>query len=340
MLIPRHLWAWTICFICVAACNSSQQNEFGTTHTASADQDHPVDIAPIVLNIQLPPQPCKAGFCIVLPVTELGSGRAGFDAIWGSPEGEIWGAGFDASVVHWNKKEWRQWPYMGSFTGLWGFGARDVWAVGDNIVRWNGTQWETRKAGLKLPRGLLWNIWGTDPNNIWAAGEFGTIARWNGTSWSEEKLDEGDISKISGASAKNMWTLGGTPSVLSRWDGTRWSSVPLPNTEVFYHALWVSGDHDVWLGAKNLIAHWNGTGWTDHAVDGWVESIYGRGDRLVATGARENGAFLVEWKGTTWTDIPIPDLGQQKGLSYAKAIYVDHQGKVWLSLTNGALLTR
>ncbi len=30
---------------------------------------------------------------------------------------------------------------------------------------------------------LLWGVWGTGANNIWAVGDSGTILRWNGVKW-------------------------------------------------------------------------------------------------------------------------------------------------------------
>ena len=33
--------------------------------------------------------------------------------------------------------------------------------------------------------GLL-GIWGSDANNVWAVGEYGTILKWNGSAWNTQ----------------------------------------------------------------------------------------------------------------------------------------------------------
>jgi photosystem II stability/assembly factor-like uncharacterized protein len=59
---------------------------------------------------------------------------------------------------------------------VFGFGARDVWAVGDRgtILHFQGSAWEV--AASPSPRALL-GVWGASERDLWIVGENGTVLR-------------------------------------------------------------------------------------------------------------------------------------------------------------------
>jgi hypothetical protein len=67
--------------------------------------------------------------------------------------------------------------------GMWGFGATDIWAVGQPglILHYDGN-W-TRFGDVPTDQPLV-SVWGPASNGVYACGHKGTILRWNGSSWS------------------------------------------------------------------------------------------------------------------------------------------------------------
>ncbi|MBX3201164.1 MAG: hypothetical protein KF894_23700 [Labilithrix sp.] len=68
-------------------------------------------------------------------------------------------------------------------SGLWGFGANDVWAVGaQGVIRHytGGDAWETVASPVTED---LYGVWGARPDDVWAVGDRGAVVHWDGATW-------------------------------------------------------------------------------------------------------------------------------------------------------------
>jgi len=156
---------------------------------------------------------------------------------------------------------------------VWGTSANDLW-LGDSlngyVFRWNGTTWSTGITQT-VEVSDLWGVPNGGP--VFAGGTFG-ISRWSGSVWSSvaDIGVANQAAGIWGFSATDVWAAGefGT---LAHWDGQMWTdTVPAnnPDFEDNSKSIWGAAPDDVWaVGDGGAISHWNGKAWTQTQVGGF-----------------------------------------------------------------------
>ncbi len=180
-------------------------------------------------------------------------------------------------ALHWDGAQWAQTPlatlpydpdpynrgqYFNELNAIYAPVADNVWAVGryvsdgfrsfGQIQHWDGQHWSLVPAsdpGVDSPPAPnstgpgrdndLFQVAGSGPENIWAAGEYAT---WSGV----------------GIQARPV-----LHSQVERWDGTGWHTAFLAQ-DYFASALVVLNPQDVWIGGTALV-HWDGSTWTPTA---------------------------------------------------------------------------
>jgi photosystem II stability/assembly factor-like uncharacterized protein len=205
--------------------------------------------------------------------------------------------------------------------GVYGSGANDVLAVGDDDVRvqWDGGTWGIPASGFGDV--ILESIWGSASNDIWAAGAGGTIVHWNGTAWfiveSSETTGLTDVflNHVWGNSENDVWAVGGGQTIL-HWDGTSWCnlsgntcSIPHPpqSASLDYLSVWGSAANDVWIVESvggGYLLHWGDDGWTEKNTPNGqpLSSVWGSAkDDVWAVGVE--GTLLHFTTGPSWTDL-------------------------------------
>jgi hypothetical protein len=117
---------------------------------------------------------------------------AGANDVWLSGGSDAEGSTMDPSFLyHWDGAAWTIFGH-GRFglVGLWPTGDGGLWLLDPGDWDINGVISMARFAGDQfsavpvegLPRATaLYSIWGSAPDDVWAAGE--TVARWDGRSW-------------------------------------------------------------------------------------------------------------------------------------------------------------
>jgi hypothetical protein len=178
-------------------------------------------------------------------------------------------------------------------------------------------------------------IWGSGPNDIWAAGRAiqttqpnaTTMLHWNGSSWTTAGLPPGyGITGIWGSGPGDAWAVGANASGFGQmlhWNGTAWSDVSssFPAGGSFA-SIWGAAANDVWVTGGNKIAHWDGTAlstkFTALYSGAGYSALWGSGPNDVwAVGTNGNsGGFppdqtIMHWNGTAWT----PATGIPSGLT-------------------------
>ncbi len=105
---------------------------------------------------------------------------------------------------------------MGSATSMWLVGQ----SAGGALGYWHGTSADAGRTftWAFLPRPIwdlpLGAVWGTAPNDVWAAGDYGRLRHWDGTTWTQAALMVTSapivrrFSGLWGATSADFWIVG------------------------------------------------------------------------------------------------------------------------------------
>jgi hypothetical protein len=199
-------------------------------------------------------------------------------------------------------------PTQKDLVAAWGSASNDVYAIGTQILHYDGTNWSVvrNNAGEQFA-----DIWGSGPKDIWAvgtttAGAASLVLHFDGSTWStiDSKPGEHPISVWS-ASPDDVWIAGGDGhaiALLRHWDGTRFTAPLGADKLASLTKVRGSGTADVWFQGSYSLTHWDGASLTN--VDGnW-------GPIALWVGAPNNvwlvqyqGLFisLWHWNGISWS---------------------------------------
>ncbi|MCO6473858.1 MAG: hypothetical protein J5I57_09025, partial [Melioribacteraceae bacterium] len=122
--------------------------------------------------------------------------------------------------------------------------------------------WEEYTIGES---GALYDVWGTDENNVYAVGgvrindtTYGVI-HWDGTQWKPE-LKVGGKYAIYGFDRDDIWITG---TSIYHYNGSNWIRVsdqdPILNEYITYTCLWGTSSENLYFGNQGgKIVHWDG----------------------------------------------------------------------------------
>jgi hypothetical protein len=160
------------------------------------------------------------------------------NGIYASSDDNIWAvgrlqqSGDLAGLQHWDGTSWSFYGrvadgwvpapgkalFIGSFTGIWGTSANDVWVVGGSgpgsLIHYDGTRWSD-VALPNLPDDVrLFDVWSACPSDVWVSGwslsrAKGYMFHFDGQTWSPEPVTDDQPYKITG-SASYVWLVGQT----------------------------------------------------------------------------------------------------------------------------------
>ncbi len=156
----------------------------------------------------------------------------------------------------------------------------------------------------------LFDIWGSDPNNIFTVGSGGFVARYNGQTWSE--IDFSDLVgpwKFKGlfGFADSLYAVGDAGLVMKKESGAL--AGQNSGSAVNFKSVWGNSGSDVYaVGEAGTILYNGGMGWSKEAV-GVVTNlngVWGAGSfEVVAVGdegtilRKEDGLWQPEPSGTS-----------------------------------------
>ncbi len=261
--------------------------------------------------------------------------------------GEVWVAGADRNdkgptLMHRGAdKSWKTLE-PGGKDGLWWVFSRkagEIWAVGDKgrVTRHDVA------AGtfVDLPSpttATLYGIWGAADGPLWAVGGFvfdsskdPVLLKIDGDKVESMKLPSEikpseALFKVWGSAANDVWVIGDKGTVL-HWDGKAltYSAIEGKPRLVTVHG---GGKSDVVVvgGAMNAqLFERKGNGkWVDKAPEGLqsLNGVYVRSDGTAA--AAGMGGVVLERKGGTWTELPLPDSDADW-----HGVWLDGDGDIW-----------
>ena len=86
-------------------------------------------------------------------------------------------------------------------------------------------------------------VWGSSPNDVWAAGEFNLI-HWTGSSWTRVATGTDLYAYALWSSGPNdVWAAG--VNSMAHWNGTAWTSVASASSYSVL-SMWGSSSGDIW----------------------------------------------------------------------------------------------
>lgn len=239
--------------------------------------------------------------------------------VWSDGPSNAWAVGNGSTILRYNGGAWSVVSDVGhpiatvdNYNGVWGSGG-DVWIAGE------ATLLHCKAASTCVVENsggnLLYSLWGSSPNNIFAVGSGGRILRYNGTSWSPMTSPTSRaLARVAGSGANDVWAVG--DSVLVHFDGTQWTNFPMSGDlhwfqshvpsflqGVFQLGLWVRGPKEAYIGGDGgIMIRWDGAEWrqTDNgqAFRRRILSITGAGGCAMAvTEAQSDASWPTMWRG-------------------------------------------
>ena len=180
--------------------------------------------------------------------------------------------------------------------------------------------WEVDTLGQ--PGDFLYDIWGTDENNIWAVGSVNLpegsqgIVRWDGQKWNPFPSFDGVKQGMLGFDENNIFVVGGFGlfGIVGIWDGNIWNvnnffyTILGQDTVWSLRGVWGSSPDNVWaVGDRGTIIHWDGSQWSkvQSPTNLILWDIWGTSaDNVYALHiSLANQSKLIHFDGTEWREI-------------------------------------
>ncbi len=126
------------------------------------------------------------------------------------------------------------------------------------------------------PKKVLQSVWAATPNEVWAAGDQGTVVRWNGAAFTPMLLPQtsGNQYALWGTSPADVWAVGSPGSITHRWNGSTWIPITTPGSYSSYGVVAFSPSSALMITYASEILSWNGTAWAHGPLDS-SPSYYG-----------------------------------------------------------------
>ncbi|MBW1811275.1 MAG: hypothetical protein JRJ87_24000 [Deltaproteobacteria bacterium] len=184
-----------------------------------------------------------------------------------------------------------------------------------------------------LPQGNhLYGAHGTDSDDIWAAGSYGTVLHFDGVLWSKRATNTTVVLQDVWAGTSNdAWIVGSEGTIL-HWDGQAIQGETSPTDENLMGVFGFSGD-DVWaVGDNGIILHYNGSSWSGvtSPTDQQLRSVWGANlDDVWAVGA---SGVIIHWDGDEWS------LEAAEELPMLRAVWGTAADDIWVVGNDGTII--
>lgn len=267
-------------------------------------------------------------------------------AVWGSSDADVWAAGADGTILHWNGLRWAATPsgVTTRFTGLWSVGADAAFAVGidadgnGTLLRWDGTRWGSAQPPMRM-RAPLRAVWGRGVNDVWLVGGANdnpepAIWRWDGGIWRPDGVAMPRAVALTavGGNASDVYAHGPAPL---RRAGGGWALTPMPPSgTTFGAAFCVSPQGTVWVGGTSpVVLRLDGSAWTSVTLPIAVAPRHlfcANGTDVWAIGG---GGRVARWDGARWST-------EEAARSELNALWQSPGGQVWAVGARGIVARR
>lgn len=253
--------------------------------------------------------------------------------LWGLSGSDIWAAGLDGLIMHWNGREFRkiQSSVREHIQRIWGRNASDVWFVGNTET----AHWDGRAINL-VPSAkgyFLLDIWGDQKETAWAVGRDAALLRLTNGYFVRQPVpvDKNlDFLAIWGSADDNIWAVGEEGTIIN-WNGRQWAVIPT-QIRSDLNGIWGSGYNDIWIvGVDGVILHWDGRRLSEinsGTHDDFL-SIWGTDERNIWFTASQGS--IVHWDGEHL--IPV----RRNLAEHIGPVWGSGEGDVWLPAAKGTI---
>ena len=228
-------------------------------------------------------------------------------------------------------------PKQVTFSAIWGASPTDIWVAGEQgtLLHWNGSAWSAAVSGTES---ALRALAGSSSKDVWAAGLDGTLLHFDGTSWSAKQKDGALWSPASGANERPIYALLALPKQLwaggsgSRsFDGVAWTE-PHHGSHLPTMALWGLNSSDLWeVGLQGMVNRWDGQHWQRIGGELGPNFLGVWGSAANDVWVVGSGGATVHWAGPTPTIVPsgtTNDLHAVRGFNAQDVWAVGDQGTI------------
>jgi hypothetical protein len=175
------------------------------------------------------------------------------------------------------------------------------------LAHWNGGRWsvDAPPPGTRTNRAMN-GVWGTDPANVWAVGQWSTIVRWDGARWSvlsdstRQIVPALDNYNAVWGTGSSVWAVG--DATIVRCATTTSCAVSSPASGPLYGVWGTSATNVYAVGAGGRILHFDGASWTS-----MTSATGARLSRVTGTSANDVWAagdtVVLHFDGTTWKNV-------------------------------------
>ncbi len=219
-------------------------------------------------------------------------------------------------------------PTTALLRAVWAASPRDAWAVGADVLRWDGVAWtritDPQLAGNRFAGDEWYSAWGVGAE-VWLGG-YNRLARFDGKAWTIiDPLPQSlscPYGGLWGSKSDDLWAGCGTAGYgkVARWNGRMWAATAIDYPITSVQGLWGLAGDELWLaggcdacGKAGEIRRWDGTAWrlVDYGTFSWPAFsgmwAAGRGDVWFV-----RPGFL-HWDGQAWKRYPSLG-GDEKGI--------------------------
>ena len=220
------------------------------------------------------------------------SSSLGVRHLWARSGKEIWvgtGGCESGELLLYDGEAWQmRRNFAGGVAQVWGAPPADLWVLvdlcpGAEIWHHDGTAWSLEWSDASS---ILWDLWASSSDNVWAVGANSDIIHYDGNSWSRVSVPgmSGLILGVSGF-GDEVWltALSGT---VAHFDGGNWSTTNFPSHHL--RAVHAPGSGEAWVVGNDItqpfvnggkILHHVGGNWSAIATGGdLLDQVHGSGD--------------------------------------------------------------
>jgi cysteine-rich repeat protein len=207
-----------------------------------------------------------------------GESKLPFTDLWAIGPKDIYAAGVGGHVWHFDGENWSPMSGLGGFVqraseqfiGIWGTGPDNIFVVGSRwlpgsprneseflIRHYNGTKWITINppdipGSDDWSHHVLFSVWGSSPENVFAVGSHGTILHYDGNlegRWDHmtvPPLGSTDLYDIWGTDAGDVFAVGGDGTIL-RYANEQWSQQDNVPVRRILTGIWGTADGQMFV---------------------------------------------------------------------------------------------
>jgi hypothetical protein len=143
-------------------------------------------------------------------------------ALWGTASNNVYASVYQEGLFHFDGSTWTKVMHPTAIiSAIHGTGPNDIWAVGTEILHYNGSSWRLHQAGAAFANTGILNrryhaVWASPSGRVWIAGQEGVVLAGDTTGFSlvDTAGFSGTLFAIWGSGESDIWAGGSFETIL------------------------------------------------------------------------------------------------------------------------------